>query len=122
MTRGRSFPCQPSISRTRNIYSLWAFINEKHYGSTDAELRTYLSTFYFPAATSLQMDKLLELYPQDPAQGSPFGTGDLNALTPQFKRMASLQGDFIFQANRRFFLYHRSSKQNTWVYCKRISL
>ena len=62
------------------------------------------------------MDKLLVLYPQDPTQGSPFDTGTQNALTPEFKRIAALLGDLIFQAPRRWLLYNVSGKQNTWSY------
>ena len=63
------------------------------------------------------MDELLRLYPQNVTQGSPFGTGTLNALTPEFKRIAAILGDFVFQAPRRFFLHNASGKQNTWSYC-----
>jgi len=55
-------------------------------------------------------------YPQDLTQGSPYGTGVLNDLSPQFKRIASFQGDLIFQAPRRFFLQQRSGSQNTWAF------
>jgi acetylcholinesterase len=56
------------------------------------------------------------MYPQDIARGSPFGTGDQNAITPQFKRISAILGDLVFQAPRRFFLRHRSGKQKTWSY------
>ena len=59
------------------------------------------------------MDDLLTLYPQDVTQGSPYDTGTENALTPEFKRLASILGDFAFQAPRRFFLNAVSDKQNT---------
>ncbi|KIJ04426.1 hypothetical protein PAXINDRAFT_22286 [Paxillus involutus ATCC 200175] len=48
--------------------------------------------------------------------GSPFDTGVLNAITPQFKRIAAFQGDVIFQAPRRLLLHHRSGKQPLWTY------
>lgn len=41
------------------------------------------------------MVNLLALYPQDPAAGSPFDTGEQNALTPQYKRLAALQVSFL---------------------------
>ncbi len=63
------------------------------------------------------MDKLLTLYPQDAIQGSPYDTGTQNAFTPQFKRIASLLGDIVFQAPRRLFLNNLSKKQNTWSFC-----
>ena len=86
--------------------------------SIEAELRSYLTEFYLPNATSSELDQLLTLYPQDPAQGSPFDTGDLNALSPQYKRLAALQGDLVFQVPRRFFLSERPGKQNTWSFRK----
>jgi acetylcholinesterase len=58
------------------------------------------------------------LYPQDITQGSPFGTGEQNAITPQFKRIAAILGDIAFQAPRRFFLQQRSGKQKTYSYRK----
>ena len=63
------------------------------------------------------MDKLFALYPQDVTQGSPYDTGTQNALTPEYKRIASILGDLVFQAPRRFFLNTVSDKQNTWSYC-----
>ena len=63
------------------------------------------------------MDELLSLYPQNVTQGSPYDTGTQNALTPEFKRIASLLGDYTFQAPRRFFLHNLSDRQNTWSYC-----
>lgn len=58
----------------------------------------------------------LELYPDDVTQGSSFDTGDLNALTPQFKLFAAFQGDAVFQAPRRFFLQSQSGKQDIWSF------
>lgn len=63
--------------------------------STEADLRKYITTFYMPHATSAELDELMQLYPQDPTQGSPFGTGDFNELSPQFKRLAALLGDLV---------------------------
>jgi hypothetical protein len=50
------------------------------------------------------MDELLKLYPQNVTLGSPYDTGTQNAFTPEFKRIASILGDLVFQAPRRFFL------------------
>ena len=63
------------------------------------------------------MDELLTLYPQDVTQGSPYDTGTHNAFTPEYKRIASIFGDLVYQAPRRFFLNAVSDKQNTWSYC-----
>jgi len=84
---------------------------------TEADLRTYISEFILPNIKDAELDKLLEFYPQDPTQGSPYDTGDQNAFTPQFKRIASIMGDYAFQAPRRFFLKNISGKQNTWSFC-----
>ena len=83
---------------------------------TDAELRAYLTEFFLFNVSNADLDKLLVLYPQDVTKGSPFGTGTQNALTPEFKRMAALLGDFVFQAPRRWLLDNVSGKQNTWSY------
>ena len=63
------------------------------------------------------MDEVLTLYPQNVTLGSPYDTGTQNAFTPEFKRIASILGDLVFQAPRRFFLDHSSGKQNTWSFC-----
>ena len=71
---------------------------------------------YFPGASTEEVTPLLTLYPNDPAQGSPFGTGDANQLAPMFKRVAAFQGDFLFHAQRRSLLTLRSDKQPAWAY------
>ena len=60
---------------------------------------------------------MLTLYPADPSQGSPYGTGTQNTLTPEFKRLASFLGDVTFVASRRSLLGSVSGKQKTWSYC-----
>jgi carboxylesterase type B len=84
--------------------------------TTDAELREYLSEFFFINITDSQMDELLTLYPQNVTLGSPYDTGTQNAFTPEFKRIASILGDLMFQATRRLLLNHASEKQNTWSF------
>ncbi|THH21429.1 hypothetical protein EW146_g170 [Bondarzewia mesenterica] len=91
--------------------------------TTDQEVKDYISEIYLPTVASDDIDQLLGLYTDDITQGSPYDTGILNALTPQFKRLAALQGDVVFQAPRRFFLQQRSGKQNTWSFLsKRLKL
>ena len=63
------------------------------------------------------MDELLTLYPQNVTQGSPYDTGTQNAITPQFKRLASFLGDYELQGPRRFFVQNVSDKQNVWSFC-----
>ncbi|KAH9855287.1 carotenoid ester lipase precursor [Lenzites betulinus] len=79
--------------------------------TTEGELAAYLKSNYFPNATDATIARLLELYPADPASGSPFGTGKNFTFSPEYKRLAALQGDFIFQATRRLMLSQRSGKQ-----------
>ncbi|EIW81508.1 alpha beta-hydrolase [Coniophora puteana RWD-64-598 SS2] len=82
----------------------------------DSDLYTWLKTYWLPNATESQIDAGMALYSTDPADGSPFNTSDLYALTPEFKRIAAFQGDSVFQGPRRFFLEHQSSKQSTWSF------
>ncbi|KAF8578463.1 carotenoid ester lipase precursor [Ramaria rubella] len=84
--------------------------------TTDQEAVDYLHHNYLPDASDAQFEPLAILYPSDPAQGSPFGTGDANQLSPQFKRIAAFQGDVVFQAPRRFFLQTASKTQDTWAF------
>ena len=72
--------------------------------------------YFFPGASIEEITPLLTLYPNDPAQGSPFGTGDENQFAPMNKRVAAFQGDFFFQAARRLLLTLRSDKQPAWTY------
>ncbi|KAG9308449.1 Alpha/Beta hydrolase protein [Chiua virens] len=84
--------------------------------TTDAQFEEYLHTQWMPNASTTEVTQMMMHYPSDPAQGSPFGTGDLYALTPQFKRLAGFQGDVAFQAPRRFFIQNRSGKQRIWTF------
>ncbi|KAI0265660.1 carotenoid ester lipase precursor [Gloeopeniophorella convolvens] len=84
--------------------------------TTDAEALDYIRSTYFPHTSNSSLSKLLELYPNDPAVGSPFDTGSTNAITPQFKRLASLQGDLAFQSGRRLFLQHLSGTQPAYSF------
>lgn len=84
--------------------------------TTDAEFSTYLQQAYIPSATAAQLAQVATAYPEDITQGSPFDTGILNALTPEYKRLAAVQGDLVFQAPRRWFLQHRSALQPTWSF------
>ncbi|KAJ7121135.1 sterol esterase [Mycena epipterygia] len=82
--------------------------------TTDAEFVEYIQSNYLPGATPAQISRIAELYPQDPAQGSPFGTGRANQVTPEFKRISAFEGDFFFNGLRRFLVQHASATQNTW--------
>ncbi|KAI0699628.1 carotenoid ester lipase precursor [Cerioporus squamosus] len=84
--------------------------------TNDDEFETFVHDYFFQDVPQDELAPVFILYPNDPAQGSPFGTGDDNQLSPQYKRMAAVQGDLLFQAPRRFFLDHVSSKQPVWSF------
>ena len=60
---------------------------------TDDEFVEYISKNWFPGSNPADLEKALELYPSDPASGSPFDTGSSNAITPEYKRISAMQGD-----------------------------
>ncbi|KAJ7666219.1 sterol esterase [Mycena polygramma] len=84
--------------------------------TTDQQFLEYMHHNYLPAASQDEISNLGVMYPSDPASGSPFGTGQLNAVTPQFKRLAAVQGDLIFQGPRRNLLSKVSRTQDAWGY------
>ncbi|EGN97860.1 hypothetical protein SERLA73DRAFT_109097 [Serpula lacrymans var. lacrymans S7.3] len=84
--------------------------------TTNDQVYEYIKSYFLPNAPSENVTTLLEMYPQNVTEGSPFNTGYLNVITPQFKRLAALQGDGTFQGPRRFFLQQRSGKQNMWSF------
>ena len=76
--------------------------------NTTDELIEFIDVIDQPFATTLpasfqgDVQELLALYPDDPALGSPFGTGNETfGLSPEYKRLASIVGDTQFQAPRR---------------------
>ncbi|KIK74538.1 hypothetical protein PAXRUDRAFT_19776 [Paxillus rubicundulus Ve08.2h10] len=84
--------------------------------TTDAQFEEYIQTYWFPTAPSATIKEVMQYYSANISQGSPFDTGTLNALTPQFKRFAAFQGDAMFEAPRRLLLHNRSGKQALWTY------
>ncbi|KAI0699617.1 carotenoid ester lipase precursor [Cerioporus squamosus] len=82
--------------------------------TTDKEVADYISTVWFPGASPSDVGTLLKLYSSDPAAGSPFDTGDANAFSTQFKRIAAMQGDWLFQAQRRLLLDNVSTKRTVY--------
>jgi acetylcholinesterase len=80
----------------------------------NAEFLNYIETNY--GIPQSQSAALQQAYPDDVTQGSPFDTGTANAITPEFKRIAAIQGDLIFQAPRRFFLEAMSKTQKTFAF------
>ncbi|KAF9523405.1 carotenoid ester lipase precursor [Crepidotus variabilis] len=85
--------------------------------TTTAQLKTWMQTVFDPVMTSSTVDKLMDLYPHDITQGSPYDTSILNAITPQFKRIAAFQGDAVFHGPRRWLLGNTVPKNpNVWSY------
>ena len=77
--------------------TLFSLINTLNT-TTDEEFEDYFRTYWWPHITSDQMQRLMELYPNDPVEGSPFDTGLGNTLL-QFKRLAALTGDYSFEVS-----------------------
>jgi len=118
MTRERSSDRRRSTLRSLFLCSLLrGIILITDVYSTTAQLRTYFHDNYLPESQFSEVDSVLTSYPADITQGSPFDTGILNAITPQYKQIAAILSDLAFQGPRRMFLNERSSKQNTWAYC-----
>ena len=69
-----------------------------------------------PEAKQNEIDLLLRYYPDDQRAGCPFDTGFENAVGPQSKRLAAIQGDVVFHGPRRFFLKHTAKNQNAWAF------
>ncbi|OSC99767.1 carotenoid ester lipase precursor [Trametes coccinea BRFM310] len=84
--------------------------------TTDAEFFDYVSSNFYPRATNAEIAQILDLYPADPADGSPFETGDLFAYSPQYKRISAFQGDWIEQAPRRLLTKVLSPKQPVYAF------
>lgn len=59
---------------------------------------------FFTDATKEDIESLSNLYPENPASGSPYRTAFLNVLTPQYKRISSFLGDLLFHAPRRLMI------------------
>ncbi|KAF8855117.1 cholinesterase [Acephala macrosclerotiorum] len=72
--------------------------------STTEQLIDYFKNVFFIDATLEQVQALVASYPDDPSAGSPFNTGPLNNIYPQYKRIAAMLGDLVFTLARRVFL------------------
>ncbi|KAL3423593.1 sterol esterase precursor [Phlyctema vagabunda] len=72
--------------------------------TTTAQVAQYLKQFFFNSASDAQMTALVATYPDTTTDGSPFRTGILNNIYPQYKRLAAIIGDLTFTLTRRSFL------------------
>ncbi|VDB90061.1 unnamed protein product [Peniophora sp. CBMAI 1063] len=84
--------------------------------TNEGELRQYLQEYYFPNADASTLDGVLAAYSDDPALGSPFDTGSNNTITPEFKRIAAIIGDYLFQGPRRLLLTKRAGSANAYSF------
>ncbi|KAJ7819054.1 carotenoid ester lipase precursor [Mycena olivaceomarginata] len=104
----------PMVSVSKGLYSKIPIMT----GDSDDEGTIFAfgnkNITFLPKSSPEEVALIGSLYPDDPSKGSPFDTGNANALTPEFKRLAAFQGDFVFLGPRRFFLEHASTRQNTW--------
>ncbi|KAG6809174.1 hypothetical protein H0H92_001307 [Tricholoma furcatifolium] len=77
--------------------------------TTEDQVRAQIITNFTPPIVSTQtldnvVDELFILYPNIPALGSPYNTGNETfGLNPVYKQTAALEGDLSFQAQRRNF-------------------
>ena len=73
--------------------------------NTDEDLRSFLlydTGFDFPDTT---VDRIMELYPDDPAQGVPIDTGAERFADNgwQYKRVAAIVGDVFLKSSHALF-------------------
>ncbi|KAF4551778.1 Carboxylesterase-like protein 22 [Elsinoe fawcettii] len=83
--------------------------------SNTAELTTYLQS-YFPVRGRDLVPGLVATYPDLQSAGSPFRTGILNVIYPEFKRVAAILGDVTFTLTRRSYLSRIASQVPVWSY------
>ncbi|KXH32332.1 sterol esterase carbohydrate esterase family CE10 [Colletotrichum simmondsii] len=87
----------------RDEGTLFSLINAANT-TTDDEVMDYFLRTWWPNATDAQLEQILTLYPAKQTAGSPFGTGENNALYTQFKRISAITGDYSFESQRRQLL------------------
>ncbi|KAI1139967.1 sterol esterase [Hypoxylon sp. FL0543] len=68
------------------------------------ELVDYIWEIYFPGIERDDVVGLVNTYDPSITAGSPFNTGILNDVYPEFKRLAAILGDMVFTLTRRIFL------------------
>lgn len=99
----------------RDEGTLFSLTNQLNITTTEL-VKDYFKTYWWPNMTEAQLDRLMEEYPEDPTQGSPFGTGLLYAIPSQYKRLAAINGDYSFESQRRQLLaQHTAPKWNYQV-------
>lgn len=86
--------------------------------STNVHVREFLHDYMVPQATKEELDLILHYYPSYPPAGCPFDTGFNNQIGPQYKRIAAIQGDFVFHGPRRMMLQSPARKEKAWSFRK----
>ncbi|KAI1133657.1 Alpha/Beta hydrolase protein [Nemania abortiva] len=86
--------------------------------NTDTDLYNYLlrdTGFGFPPST---VSRIMELYPDDPAQGIPLNTGNERFAEEgyQYKRVAAIVGDVFYHAPRLDDARHYAKGAPTYIY------
>ncbi|GAM82932.1 hypothetical protein ANO11243_009180 [Dothideomycetidae sp. 11243] len=80
-----------------------------------AQVIAYLQT-YFPVSGADLIPALVNSYPDSASQGSPYNTGPLWNIYPEFKRLAAILGDITFTLSRRAMLSVVSQAVPAWSY------
>ncbi|EHA49189.1 lipase 4 [Pyricularia oryzae 70-15] len=99
----RYYPVPMIIGDQEDEGSIFALF--QHNLTNTEMLVGYLKEIFFPATDIQKIKDLVKSYPDDPREGSPFRTGKLNQVYPQFKRLAAILGDITFTLTRRLFLF-----------------
>ena len=86
--------------------------------STDEDFLDYVQSIFYRNTSREPVTKILDLYPSNPADGSPFDTGNNFSYTPQYKRISAVQGDLLFQAPRRLLLDTYASTHRAYSFRK----
>ena len=83
----------------------------------DTVFEQVIKETYFQNISNTDLQRLLELYPNVPALGAPYGTGDEYQFQPMWKRAASVIGDVGVDAVRRAFVQNYAKKgMDVWSY------
>jgi triacylglycerol lipase len=80
--------------------------------TTSKQFKSYIRGMFSDISDEM-WSKIEKLYPDDPSEGSPYRTGQQWNWYPEYKRLSSILGDFVFQWPRRFFL-DATTDVNRW--------
>lgn len=89
--------------------------------NTTADVAAYIRTLNGGGLNEQQVEELLTLYPDDPAQGCPYNTGEERFASQgwMYKRGAAIAGDIFVHAGRRGvaeFFAGRHTRNPTYSY------